>query len=238
MSHREDGDLLELVVKDDGAGVDIEALKERCVERGVIEVEELADLGDEDALDLVFRPGVSTTEEVTAISGRGVGMDIIRSIAEQHGGAARLNSVPGQGSELTCTLSRLSHAAEVFPARRRHVRRPVYYYLLVRDEAGGEFGRLLDASVSGAMIAHVPEIAIGDGRAVTIHQPDHLHGQEFVSCRVTCRWTKVAPSRHGHVSGFSLDELPQEALADFDRMIMKFGISGNSMLYADTADQA
>ena len=95
---------LVLVVADDGRGVDIERVRSTAIARGTISPATAAGLRDREVIELLFTPGFSTVSVVTAISGRGVGMDVIRCLAEEHGGGVTLASEAGAGTELTLDL--------------------------------------------------------------------------------------------------------------------------------------
>ncbi|MCE9572714.1 MAG: Hpt domain-containing protein [Deltaproteobacteria bacterium] len=93
---------VQLDLIDDGAGVDLERVRTRAIERGLIAA---TDLLDEHALhELVFHPGLSTASRVSDVSGRGVGMDAIRALAESGGGSATLSSHRGRGTTLALRL--------------------------------------------------------------------------------------------------------------------------------------
>ncbi|MFC1642332.1 ATP-binding protein [Myxococcota bacterium] len=225
-----DEEKLQITVRDDGAGIDTGLLKRKCAERKVVPAEKLDSLSDAEILDLIFLPGFSTTEKVTAISGRGAGMDIIRAIAERNGGSAHVTSVPRQGTELVCRLARMSHSWPLNEERRQSPRKSVYLYLLVRDRDGAEFGRLIDASIGGMMIAHTQSTRVGEVHEVSVCAPERLEGFSPVSMRLTCRWTNAAPTRRGHISGFALDPLSETQLRELDRVISKFAVSGEGLL--------
>jgi len=89
-------------VADDGAGIEIDKLAAKAVERGLRTSAELAAMNDADLLQLVFAPGFSTAKEVTKVSGRGVGMDVVKTNIEAIGGTIELDSTPGTGT--TCRL--------------------------------------------------------------------------------------------------------------------------------------
>ncbi len=93
-----------LSVSDDGRGIAIERLLEKAVERGIVSSEAAASATPEAALDYVFMAGLSTAAEVTDVSGRGVGMDIVRTNIERLNGEVRVRSTPGEGSEFTIQL--------------------------------------------------------------------------------------------------------------------------------------
>ena len=87
-------------VADDGAGIDCDRVRAKALERGLITSEQASRLGESEALRLVFLPGFSTAEKVTNISGRGVGMDVVKTNIEKIGGTVDIQSVRGQGTRL------------------------------------------------------------------------------------------------------------------------------------------
>ncbi|GAA1605967.1 chemotaxis protein CheA [Actinoplanes couchii] len=99
-----DGDAVIVEVSDDGRGVDPDRVKHKAYEKGLISEEELETLSDVDAVDLVFRPGFSTADQVSDLSGRGVGMDAVRASVEKLGGAVTMRSKLGQGTSTRLRL--------------------------------------------------------------------------------------------------------------------------------------
>jgi two-component system chemotaxis sensor kinase CheA len=91
-------------VLDDGAGIDPARLRQVAVQRGFLSAESAARLSDPDAVALIYAPGFSTAASVTSVSGRGVGLDAVKSKIEGFGGALRLESKPGQGTSFTLRL--------------------------------------------------------------------------------------------------------------------------------------
>jgi two-component system, chemotaxis family, sensor kinase CheA len=87
-------------VSDDGAGIRVERVRDKAIERGLIAPERAALLGERELLQLVFLPGFSTAEAITNVSGRGVGMDVVRTNVEKIGGKVELESRPGKGTTL------------------------------------------------------------------------------------------------------------------------------------------
>jgi two-component system, chemotaxis family, sensor kinase CheA len=87
-------------VSDDGAGIAVERVRSRAVERGLVVAERAARLGDRELMQLIFLPGFSTAEAVTNVSGRGVGMDVVRTNVEKIGGKVEIESRPGKGTTL------------------------------------------------------------------------------------------------------------------------------------------
>jgi len=87
-------------VSDDGAGIGVERVRNKAIERGLIAAERAAHLSDRELLQLIFLPGFSTAEAVTNVSGRGVGMDVVRTNVEKIGGKVEIDSRPGKGTTL------------------------------------------------------------------------------------------------------------------------------------------
>ncbi|MEM8923168.1 MAG: chemotaxis protein CheA [Actinomycetota bacterium] len=85
-------------IADDGKGIDPEMLKAKSVEKGVITAEQAETMSDTEALHLIFAAGFSTAAKVTAVSGRGVGMDVVRTKIEQIGGSVEISSTVGKGT--------------------------------------------------------------------------------------------------------------------------------------------
>ena len=98
---REGGEIV-LRLADDGRGVDLDAVRRRAVERGLMDAD--ANLTDQEVLQFILQAGFSTAEKVTQISGRGVGMDVVNSEIKQLGGSMLLHTEPGQGTSFIIRL--------------------------------------------------------------------------------------------------------------------------------------
>ncbi|HEY2600510.1 MAG TPA: hybrid sensor histidine kinase/response regulator [Thermoleophilaceae bacterium] len=95
---------LVIEISDDGAGIDVDRVKAKAVERGIVDADAAASLSDYDALRLIFRSGFSTKEEVTDLSGRGVGMDVVREHIERLQGVIEVESALGAGTRFTLSV--------------------------------------------------------------------------------------------------------------------------------------
>ena len=93
-----EGGHVNIDISDDGAGIDPEKIKNKAVSKGLLRVDQVERMDDQDAIQLVFLPGFSTAEKVTNISGRGVGMDVVKTNVERIGGAVELSSHKGKGT--------------------------------------------------------------------------------------------------------------------------------------------
>ncbi|MBF0546277.1 MAG: Hpt domain-containing protein [Candidatus Riflebacteria bacterium] len=85
-------------IADDGKGLDAEILKRKAIEKGILDPEKAATMSEKEAFDLIFLPGFSTAEKITDVSGRGVGMDVVKSNIQQLQGKIDISSKIGQGS--------------------------------------------------------------------------------------------------------------------------------------------
>jgi two-component system, chemotaxis family, sensor kinase CheA len=101
VSARQSGNQILIDIQDDGRGIDGKKLLEKAIANGVIDKADAGQLNPREQLALIFEPGVSTAKEVTAISGRGVGMDVVRSNVERIGGIVEVDSRPGEGTRMT-----------------------------------------------------------------------------------------------------------------------------------------
>ena len=101
VSARQSGNQILIDIHDDGRGIDGKKLVEKAIANGVVTKDEAAQLSPRDQLALIFEAGLSTAKEVTAISGRGVGMDVVRSNVERIGGIVEVDSKPGEGTRMT-----------------------------------------------------------------------------------------------------------------------------------------
>jgi two-component system, chemotaxis family, sensor kinase CheA len=96
----QEGSHVVIEVSDDGAGIGVEKVRAKAVERGLITAERAAQLVERELLQLVFLPGFSTAAAVTNVSGRGVGMDVVKTNVEKIGGKVEIESRPGKGTTL------------------------------------------------------------------------------------------------------------------------------------------
>jgi len=98
------GNQVIIEVSDDGRGIDARQIKSKAIELGLLSTEEGALISETDALNFIFRPGFSTAHEVTAISGRGVGMDVVQSVLHRLKGSVQVETRPGQGTTFRLKL--------------------------------------------------------------------------------------------------------------------------------------
>ena len=104
LSARQTGDHIVIEIQDDGRGMRPEVIREKAVEKGLINAEEAGQLSVQDSLQLIFLPGFSTKDQISDISGRGVGMDVVKTNIQRLNGRIEIQSDPGQGSTITILL--------------------------------------------------------------------------------------------------------------------------------------
>ena len=100
LSAEQEGDHILLTIQDDGKGMDHEALRKKAVEKGVLDADAAARLDETDCYNLIFMPGFSTKEEISDVSGRGVGMDVVKTRINQLNGTVFINSKLGVGTTI------------------------------------------------------------------------------------------------------------------------------------------
>jgi two-component system chemotaxis sensor kinase CheA len=145
-----DSVLVEVV--DDGAGIDPARMRQAAVSRGWLDAVSAATLADQDAIELVFAPGFSTAAEVTSISGRGVGMDAVRTAIERLGGRIEIASAVDCGTQVRLRLPLTAVTTRVLTVR-------------VGDE---RYAVPVERIVETASVASERILALGTGKAVVV----------------------------------------------------------------------
>jgi two-component system chemotaxis sensor kinase CheA len=205
LSASQRGERIVIVVADDGRGMDPDVLRRKAVEKGVIDEAQAARLGEAESLELIFRPGFSTAGAISDISGRGVGMDVVKTRVAELGGTLQVRSRPGHGSELELAV----------PLTLAIVR-----VLMVRVG-----GRML--AVPLANVEEVFELAAGqdgllDGRVVAAYRGRALPLGDLAG------WAGVAgaPARHVvvvHAGHMRIGCLVHEVIGREDVMVKPLG---------------
>lgn len=100
----QDGNNVIIEVRDDGAGIDVEKVKKKALMKGTITEKQAETMTDKDYIDLLFQPSFSTADKITDVSGRGVGLDVVKTKIEALGGSISAKTVAGEGSTFTIQL--------------------------------------------------------------------------------------------------------------------------------------
>lgn len=154
ISARQAGNRITIAIEDDGKGIDGERVLAKAIEKGLVDSEDGARMSPAERRRLIFTPGLSTAEEVSEISGRGVGMDVVRANVERVGGSIELDSTVGSGTRI---LLRLPLTLSIIPA--------------LTVECGGQRFALPRASVEELVSGkrdHVEFAQVGDSLLATL----------------------------------------------------------------------
>jgi two-component system, chemotaxis family, sensor kinase CheA len=104
LSAQQVGDQLMIQIRDDGRGMKGDVIRQKALEKGLVEPGTAASLTERQCLNLIFLPGFSTKDQITDVSGRGVGMDVVQTNIRKLGGRIAITSAPGEGSTMTIML--------------------------------------------------------------------------------------------------------------------------------------
>jgi two-component system, chemotaxis family, sensor kinase CheA len=141
-------------IEDDGRGLSPDAIAASAVKRGLVSAEEVAQMSDEDRLRLSFRAGVSTSERVTEVSGRGIGLDVVAAVVQRHRGRVDIASQPGRGTRFELSFPVLFRWEEylVVLLDHREVGLPVRYVREVVPDGVSD-----DAAAEPGVVSHRDE---------------------------------------------------------------------------------
>jgi two-component system chemotaxis sensor kinase CheA len=131
-------------VRDDGGGLDLDRIRKQAIEKGLLKAEEAARLLDSEVTNLIFEPGFSTASEVTEVSGRGVGMDVVRTVLDRLKGTVQVISQPGKGTtiQLRVPLTLASIQTLLFRVGGRLFAVPISSVIEITRATGEEIHRV------------------------------------------------------------------------------------------------
>ena len=163
---RQSGNQILIDIQDDGRGIDGKKLVEMAVANGVMERGEAAQLGPREQLALIFEAGLSTAKQVTAISGRGVGMDVVRSNIERIGGIVEVDSELGEGTRMTLrvplTLTIIPALTVSVAGQNFAIPRSAIDEIVRANGESVKLEKLGGAGVATIRGRRVPEVALAD----------------------------------------------------------------------------
>jgi two-component system chemotaxis sensor kinase CheA len=198
MSARQEADCVVIEIADDGRGIDPAVIRRKAYARGLVDEAALERMSDREAVNLVFLPGFSTAEAVTDLSGRGVGMDAVRTAIERLHGSVQLESQAGQGTRLQLSLP-LSMAVT---------------NVMIVQSGGVQYGLPMDAVVETVRVpaADVHRIkqhnaAVLRGRIVPLLELNSLLGLDTPQCcNEHDEWATLILRVHGQYLGLVIDD--------------------------------
>ncbi|MBI5178981.1 MAG: response regulator [Nitrospinae bacterium] len=178
------GSMVVITISDDGAGLNAEKIKRKAVEKGLITADMAATMDDLDAYQLVFEPGFSTADQITDISGRGVGMDYVKRVVTDFRGTVTVDSTLGRGSSVVISLPLKSSVLQT---------------LLVRS---------LPKEHPHSVIAALEEVLVEKIDRISTGEIERLHGREFYRYSANAKSSVLPVLRLRQMWGF---EEPDEA---------------------------
>ncbi|QYJ83734.1 chemotaxis protein CheA [Shewanella aegiceratis] len=183
LSASQEGDHILLKIEDDGAGMDPEKLKQIAIKRGVLDEDAAARMSDEEAYNLIFAPGFSTKVEISDISGRGVGMDVVKTRITQLNGTVHIDSLKGKG---TCLEIKVPLTLAIMPTLMVEVAQQVFALPLSSVSEIFHLDLTKTNIVDGQLTVIVRE------KAVPLFYLEHWLSRKAVSF-------KHGDKQHGHV---------------------------------------
>jgi two-component system chemotaxis sensor kinase CheA len=166
VSARQSGNQILIEIADDGKGIDGSKLVEKAIANGVIERDAAQKLSRGEQLALIFEAGLSTAQAVTAISGRGVGMDVVRSNVERIGGVVEVDSKPGVGTRMTLrvplTLTIIPALTVSIGAQHFAIPRSAIEEIVRANGSSVSLEKIGGAGVATIRGRRVPEVALAD----------------------------------------------------------------------------
>ncbi|MBX7527632.1 chemotaxis protein CheA [Qipengyuania vesicularis] len=163
---RQSGNQISLVITDDGGGINLDKLTAKAISAGLYSKSEIEKMSEKQKQNLIFEPGLSTAEAVSSVSGRGVGMDVVRANIERVGGSIEVSSKPGEGTsfhlQLPLTLSII--AALTVGSGNQHYAIPRSYVeeIVFGNSSHVEFAQAGDRRLVTFRDKRVPCLSLGE----------------------------------------------------------------------------
>ena len=173
------GNQVVIEVSDDGHGVDVQKVRHRAIAQGLMTVDQLARLPESEILDLIFRPGFSTAEEITELSGRGVGLDVVQSVLQRLKGTVQIETEPGKRTtfRLRLPLTLAIIQALLFRVDRRLYAIPLNTVVEIARAVEGDVHLVDHYEVLQLRNEVLPLLRLGQRPA---HGPDSMRRKFFV----------------------------------------------------------
>ncbi len=212
-------------ISDDGKGIDPAQLRNVAVNKGVLSAENAAELQDAEVIDLIFASGFSTAKKVTEVSGRGVGLDVVKTNIEAFGGSTHVDSIVGQGTTFTISLP-LTLA--IIPAMLVTVAQTIYAVPLSTIVETSKLEAKEIRTIRGKRVAFLR------GGVLPILRLDEIFGWEAKEININDTLYVVVVRYSGTQVGFIVDGLMEQqelVVKSMDEFIgVSNGISGASIL--------
>ncbi|MBU5333373.1 MAG: chemotaxis protein CheA [Anaerocolumna aminovalerica] len=193
----QDGNNVVIEVRDDGGGINVEKVKKKAVEKGTLTQEQADVMSEKDAIDLLFRPSFSTADTISEVSGRGVGLDVVKTKIESLGGDIEANTKLGAGSNF---IIRLPLTLAIIQALMVELGSEKYAIPL------GSIQTIEDVKISEIKYVHSKEVINLRGNVIPIIRLDKVLDVES-DHEVTDHLTVVIVSKGDRLAGLVIDNL-------------------------------
>ncbi len=193
----QDGNNVVIEVRDDGGGINVEKVKKKAVEKGTLTQEQADVMSEKDAIDLLFRPSFSTADTISEVSGRGVGLDVVKTKIESLGGDIEANTKLGAGSNF---IIRLPLTLAIIQALMVELGSEKYAIPL------GSIQTIEDVKISEIKYVHSKEVINLRGNVIPIIRLDKVLDVES-DHEVTDHLTVVIVSKGDRLAGLVIDSL-------------------------------
>jgi two-component system chemotaxis sensor kinase CheA len=204
LSARSEKDTVFIEVTDDGNGIDAEAIKRKAIEKGLITAEYANIMNEDEALACIFLSGFSNAEKVTSVSGRGIGMDVVKRSVESIGGSVTLTTEKGKGSRFTLSLP---SSMAVKGALLFEIQEQVYAIALSHTEAVVAVDPAGFHKVGAGLVTTYLDKTIG-----VFHLNDIFEGRTHSprQYKTGQKVEMIVVSYHNRYAGFVVDKLMQQ----------------------------
>ncbi|MCU0433406.1 MAG: chemotaxis protein CheA [Bacteroidia bacterium] len=204
LSARSEKDTVFIDVTDDGNGIDAHAIKRKALEKGLISAEYAKIMTEDEALSCIFLSGFSNAEKVTSVSGRGIGMDVVKRSVESIGGTVTLTTEPGKGSRFTLSLP---SSMAVKGALLFEIQEQAYAIALSHTEAVVAVDPASFHKVGAGLVTTYLDKTIG-----VFHLGDIFDGHSQIARKYEPgkKVEMIVVSYHNRYAGFVVDKLMQQ----------------------------
>lgn len=212
LSARNESDSVLIEIIDDGKGLDHEKIKTKAIEKGLITAEDAARLSTDDINLLIFEPGFSTADQVTAISGRGVGMDVVKQTLDSIGGNIQISSEQGTGTRITLTLP---SSMTVKSCLLFELNKEVFAIPLSATESVVSLYKTSLHKIAGGLVAHyqnknIPIVFLHDLFGNDSTEKANNLQRSFDAIHPELKLEIVVVTFNGRSAGFVVDKLLQQ----------------------------
>lgn len=206
---RNEKDTVFIEVSDDGAGIDGAKIRKKAIEKGLLHPESESLISDKDAINFIFEPGFSNAEKVTEVSGRGVGMDVVKRATESIGGKIEVITIVGEGSSFIMSLpsSMAVKGALLFELNQQEYAIPLNYTEAVISLKKSEFHLVNNGLVANYLDKTISIVFLRD---LFTGNVGNIQASSFDSLSEYSRNEVIIVSYGDKLAGFVVDKLLQQ----------------------------